>query len=627
MREGLLEYHEHQGQVVPDVSFRNLLRDEMALCSDAQLSTAQQMADVTGVTLDQVLAQTGIVTQTQRRDALSRHHDIAGISLESSQPDATLCDGLDYKLCLHLGFVPWQQLGQTIILAIDGAERIDAVLQTAHQWWPDLRVGLVLATQHDVSSAIETAFSAQIAQQALRDCPDRYSCRNWGEGRGIPIAAAMGLGVLVAAFLAPIATLTVILSWILCANTATLGLRLTAVLSMRWRRDAAPLQQDREPQIWPTISILLPVLREEAVIGQLIRAMERLDYPRAALDVMLLLEENDEITRHTLSKITLPPFLRVIEVPEGELKTKPRAMNYALPFCRGSIIGIYDAEDRPEPDQLRKVAARLNSTSWHVGCVQARLDFYNPDQNWLTRCFTLEYATWFRVLLHGIQVLRLPLPLGGTSVFFRRPVLEEIGAWDAHNVTEDAELGMRLARYGFHCEMITSTTFEEANSNYRNWIGQRSRWLKGYFITWAAHMRSPVSLLRDLGIGSFLGFQVLFLGAITAYLAIPLFWLMTGMAVTGTAPLLLNGVPEWLWSALWISLPVGQIVMLAAVALAMRDRNDMRRVLWAFTLPAYWPLGAMAAWRAVVELFVAPFHWHKTQHGLSDISDEDDPAA
>ena len=82
------------------------------------------------------------------------------------------------------------------------------------------------------------------------------------------------------------------------------------------------------------------------------------------------------------------------------------------------------------------------------------LDFYNPRTNWLARCFTIEYAGWFRLVLPGLAAPWPAVPLGGTTLFFRRDVLEQLGGWDAHNVTEDADLGMRLARHGYRTELI-----------------------------------------------------------------------------------------------------------------------------------------------------------------------------
>ena len=303
-------------------------------------------------------------------------------------------------------------------------------------------------------------------------------------------------------------------------------------------------------------------------------------------------------------------------MPPDTLRTKPKAMNYALPFCRGDIVWVYDAEDRPDPGQIRAVVQHLQSAPPEVACVQGYLDFYNSGENWLARCFTLEYAIWFRVVLLGVQRLGLPIPLGGTSVFFRRGVLEQLGGWDAHNVTEDADLGMRLARFGYRCEMIPSTTWEEANCRVRPWIRQRSRWLKGYAVTWATHMRRPRALWRDLGPAGFFGFQTLFLGAITSYLALPLFW-AAGAAGAGLGLPIWQGVPGWLVWGFAASMLLGQAVMLVAAVVAARDAGRPGLLPWVVALPFYWPLGAVAAWRAMGEVFTRPSFWHKTEHGIS----------
>ncbi|MBB5516268.1 cellulose synthase/poly-beta-1,6-N-acetylglucosamine synthase-like glycosyltransferase [Rubricella aquisinus] len=235
----------------------------------------------------------------------------------------------------------------------------------------------------------------------------------------------------------------------------------------------------------------------------------------------------------------------------------------------------------------------------------------------MTRCFTMEYAIWFRVLLFGVRRLGIPLPLGGTSVFFHTHVLKEIGAWDAHNVTEDADLGMRLARLGYRCDLVRSVTFEEANPQLGNWLRQRSRWLKGYAVTWVNHMRTPLRLWRDLGTGPFLGFQLLLLGSVTAYLAMPLFWVLLFAEVTGIKPQWLGAVDRTVWSLFFISLPLGNLTMICAAILALYRRRLLGLLPWAFTLPAYWSLGSIASYRAIFELFTMPFHWQKTQHGLA----------
>jgi glycosyltransferase XagB len=274
----------------------------------------------------------------------------------------------------------------------------------------------------------------------------------------------------------------------------------------------------------PCISLLIPVYREANGIKAIIRALEKLDYPSALLDVVLITEENDTLTRDAIAKAKLPPWMREISVPYGLPQTKPKAMNYAFHFARGDIVGIYDAEDSPHPQQLRKVVEVFQKSAPSVACVQARLGYYNAPESWLTRCFAIEYAIWFDVLIKGIRALDLPIPLGGTSVFFRKQILEELGKWDASNVTEDADLGMRLYRKGYRTELVDCLTLEEAPCKVSHWITQRSRWLKGFLQSWMTCLRQPRLCLKELGFRGFIGMNLLLLGAVLSFLAQPLFW-------------------------------------------------------------------------------------------------------
>ncbi|MCH8168104.1 MAG: glycosyltransferase, partial [Proteobacteria bacterium] len=356
---------------------------------------------------------------------------------------------------------------------------------------------------------------------------------------------------------------------------------------------------------------------EAGMVGEITRALMALDYPPELMDVKLLLEESDAETRAAVAALDLPGWIVPVVVPEGEPRTKPRAMNFALDFAVGEIVGILDAEDRPDPDQLRRVAEHLRAAPPEVACVQCQLSYYNATENWISRCFQIEYSIWFEVLLGGFQRLGLPIPLGGTSVYFRRSALERLGGWDAHNVTEDADLGMRLARRGMRCEVLASVTQEEANCRAGPWIRQRSRWLKGYLLTWLSHMRSPLRLWRDLGLRGFLGLNVLFLGAAATYLAMPLFWIaviggaLTGRSIWGEA------MPGWALWPLGASLAIGQAVMLGCAVLAMVRRGTPGLLIWVPILPFYWTLGAVAAWKAVFEIVWAPYYWDKTMHGIS----------
>jgi glycosyltransferase XagB len=251
----------------------------------------------------------------------------------------------------------------------------------------------------------------------------------------------------------------------------------------------------------------------------------------------------------------------------------------------------------------------------NVACLQGVLDYYNTGTNWLTRCFTIEYAAWFRVVLPGLARLGLVVPLGGTTLFFRRALLEELGAWDAHNVTEDADLGLRLARRGFCTALIPTVTMEEANGRAWPWIKQRSRWLKGYAITYGVHMRNPARLLRDLGLWQFIGVQVLFLGTLSLFVLMPAFWSLWLVPLGMPHPFHAWLSPGAFWT-MTIAFFAAELLAFLVNLAGLRKAGKLRLWGWAMTLPVYFPLGALAAYRGLAELAVRPFYWDKTVHGV-----------
>ncbi|WP_272004760.1 glycosyltransferase family 2 protein [Roseovarius sp. ZX-A-9] len=308
--------------------------------------------------------------------------------------------------------------------------------------------------------------------------------------------------------------------------------------------------------------------------------------------------------------------MRAVIVPEGQPRTKPRAMNYALDFCEGDIIGIFDAEDSPDPDQITQVARRFQAAPPEVVCLQGSLDYYNPRQNWLARCFTIEFAAWFRVMLPGLARLGLAIPLSGTTLYFRRPALEELGGWDAHNVTEDADLGFRLARHGYRTEMIGTVTGEEANCRIWPWIKQRSRWLKGYMTTYLVHMRRPMQFYRQLGALKFWGFQAHFITALSQFFLAPFlwsFWLILLGLPHPLDPLISRDVLIML-GRLFLAV---ELLNIAIYVVAVSGRYHRHLIPWAPTMHFCTPLGTVAAYKALYELIFAPFFWDKTSHGHS----------
>jgi cellulose synthase/poly-beta-1,6-N-acetylglucosamine synthase-like glycosyltransferase len=370
----------------------------------------------------------------------------------------------------------------------------------------------------------------------------------------------------------------------------------------------------------PTYSILVPVFRETAVLPQLLRGLSRLNYPIEKLEIKIIVEEFDTNLRRALQKYDLPPHIEVIVVPQGQPQTKPRALNYALQFCRGSLLTIYDAEDVPEPNQLYEVARAFLNADENLACLQAQLTSYNPNENWLTRQFTVEYATLFGLILPALAARNLPLALGGTSNHFRTHILRKIGGWDPHNVTEDADLGLRLARLGFRTSVVDSLTYEEASTQFANWMRQRARWLKGFMQTWLVHMRNPVKTGRELGPTGFWTLQALTAGIVFSALFHPFLIALTLWLLIVNPPHV--SVPTLVLASLNLEVFVlgYGVAMLAGIkALRLRGLKG-----WSFTIatmPFYWLLISIAAWFALWQFIFAPFKWNKTEHGLSKLQD------
>ena len=293
-----------------------------------------------------------------------------------------------------------------------------------------------------------------------------------------------------------------------------------ATRQMNWTKRLASLDERR----LPVYTILVPMFRESASLPGLLEAMQNFDYPASKLDIKLLLEADDRETLNAAYALKPRYQFDIIRVPPGQPRTKPKACNYALRFAHGEFVTIFDADDRPEASQLKKAVHAFRSLPAEVVCVQARLNYYNANDNLLTRFFSLEYTILFHFMLYGLERLGIPIPLGGTSNHIALARIRELGEWDPYNVTEDADLGTRLSARGFRTAMLDSYTMEEAPNTVMPWIRQRSRWIKGYMQTWLVHMRHPVQLYRALGPKGFIGFQF-FVGLSSfAFLTVPLLW-------------------------------------------------------------------------------------------------------
>ena len=583
----------------------------------ADAALAQLVRRHCDATVDDILKSEGLAHDADLLDAHAKRLKLARLH-GAALNDAPLMDSeTDPRILVKHGLLPITGPRGRPTVALADPDHL-------RRAGPDLPIGIAgaqpaLAARDAIRSRLAREYRDRLRDAAQTRVPAPESCRNWGDRMRrrvqVTLLALAVLAIVTLAF--PVAVFSVFVFWAALTLIVSAGLK-TAAFVARIAGDGHASDPGVSARVepLPKVSILVPLFRETEIAHALIARLTRLTYPKCLLDVVLVMEEADELTRKTLAEIDLPAWIRPVVVPDGHPRTKPRAMNYALDFCDGDIIGIYDAEDAPDPDQITVVARRFQQVPPDVVCLQGILDYYNPKQNWLARCFTIEYATWFRMMLPGMARLGLAIPLGGTTLFFRRGVLEELGGWDAHNVTEDADLGFRLARHGYRTEMIHTVTEEEANCRLWPWIKQRSRWLKGYMTTYLVHMRKPRLLYRQLGAWKFWGFQAHFVSALSQFVLAPFlwsFWLVLfgiwhPMEMVLPRPVLLG------FGSLFL---VVEALNIAFHMTAVSGRRHRYLMAWAPTMHFYAPLGCIAAYKALYELIGKPFFWDKTKHGLS----------
>lgn len=395
-------------------------------------------------------------------------------------------------------------------------------------------------------------------------------------------------------------------------------LHLTALtlfaIAILWRLIAAAsltpvLSRLAAPEQWPVYTILCPLYREANVTPDLVAALRRLDYPVEALDIKLLVEGDDVDTLSAALAVSAPAHIEVLVVPAGTPRTKPKALNAGLLRARGEFVAIYDAEDRPHPQQLRAALAAFEDGGEQLACVQAPLVVDNAEASWVARQFAAEYAIHFRELLPMLARLGLPLPLGGSSNHFRVAALRANGGWDAFNVTEDADLGYRLARDGYRAGVIGPPTWEEAPASFNAWLKQRTRWIKGHLQTWLVLMRNPFRVASDMGLGAFAAMQLMLGGGLLAAFVHGPIACVVAIAILSPYDILSR--------ADFILALCGYCVAAFAALTASALSGSLSHARAALTMPFYWPLSTLAAAAAMFELLFRPHHWAKTEHGAT----------
>jgi len=568
-----------------------------------------------------ILLAKGWITAFEFSTAIAAHLGLAFVNLMDNPPDPSLFTPEMLDDCCQRLALPWRMEDDVLVVAM-----ADPCTET-EQWIARTFAGpirLVCTSKFDIVWSIQNLADTLLTDRAINALSDKtpkFSARTVVTfGQACVLFGLLSL-MLVGFAMKPEATFLVINGLISLMLLATFGFKLLlSIVGSRQKIDIKVLEEEvaalRDDEL-PIYTVLVPMYKEPDVLPILTNALRHLNYPISKLDVKLVLEADDYETINAAKELALESFFEIIRVPPSYPKTKPKACNYAMRFARGEFLTIYDAEDKPEPNQLKQVIAAFRKASPNVVCMQCRLNYYNAEENWLTRMFTLEYTLWFDFYLPALEILRIPIPLGGTSNHFRLSVLRNMEAWDPFNVTEDADLGVRITQHGHHVGVVNSTTYEEANVSIPNWINQRSRWLKGYMQTYLVHMRDPVHLYRSTGHKGFWGFQFFIGGNFFCALVAPFLWACYAIwLLTGTSGFDRFFPPLLLYISVF-NLLVGNGFFIYLTLVAGFKRDYFKLVPFALTVPFYWLLQSVAAYKGLWQLIVNPFYWEKTTHGLS----------
>ncbi len=567
----------------------------------------------------------GLVNGRDIANALAAQHSLEMLDVLAAPPQADLFMPRDIAHYVAHRFVPYRRDPEGLTLAT--CEPNEALRQFAETHYR-CHITLCVITARDMSNYFAHRGATSATRQARLSLRRRY--RHLVADRILIASQSRGLLLLLAMLvIAAFAMPTMV--W----KTLLIGCKvfyvMTLLIKLEFYRQGVAGQRAQKLQetyltnavraldaaALPTYSILVPMYDESAeVMQRLIMNLSKLDYPKEKLDIKLICEADDTATIDALKALRPPQTMEIIAVPPSLPRTKPKACNVALAHVRGEYVVIYDAEDAPAPDQLKRAYVMFRDGARDLACVQASLNYYNRDENTLTQMFAIEYSALFNLLLPALERMGLPIPLGGTSNHLKTAALRDVGGWDAFNVTEDADLGIRLHYFGYKTRILASLTLEESPISLGAWMKQRTRWIKGYIQTWLVYTRDTRMLKQRLGLRGYYGFQF-FIGApALTFLLAPIFWATFIVSLVGVLGNPLSPTMQVICGVSFIGGVLGHWLF----ARKVMQLEGWAHMHLAFMLyPLYWLLHSVAAARALWQLATAPHYWDKTRHGVSKI--------
>jgi len=594
---------------------------EKDLITEHQLQEAIITQKQWGTRIGDIILAKGWVRPYLLGQVLAEHFDKPNVNLLEAKVDESLIDRDSLSTYSENLFVPWRREGGLLKVAVVDVnpallELVDEIVGEPFDF--------VITSKFDIIWVLQEIGNQFYSEKAVHELANVLPQFSASEVFTVPqltfLFVWMTLSVIVVAIwpIASITLLFLVISIFLLLNFA-LRMMLTWVGGDKHFDNFVTDEEVNalDERTLPVYSILLPMYHEAATLPNIAQALRSIDYPLSKLDIKLILEDDDDETIDKAKELGLEGIFEIIRVPDSLPKTKPKACNYALHFCRGELATIYDGEDAPEPDQLKKAYIAFQKTPDNTAVIQARLNYFNVAENWLTRMFTMEYSLWFDFYLPALDKLHIPIPLGGTSNHFKMDVLREMEGWDPYNVTEDCDLGVRLTQAGYRVGVVNSTTFEEANNSIPNWIRQRSRWLKGYMQSYLVHMRSPIQFYKKLGHVGFWGFQFFIGGTIFSALIAPIMFLMYLIWLLTHSTMFDSFFPPYVLYITLFNLLVANGFLIYLFMLSGFKRRYFGLIPWALTVPLYWMLQSWAGYKGLWQLIHNPFYWEKTHHGLT----------
>jgi glycosyltransferase XagB len=588
------------------------------LLDKATLQTALEIQQHTGARLGDILRNREYVPRLDFYQTLAKQHGVAFANLLEDVPPASGFDITEAETYLTYGYVPY-----------DGSENIsyatfnpDALPDDAEAYVITTPLDIYYHVQQHAHATLEFKaieyLRADFNKRALTYQPPRSLKRSLSY---LSLACAVIAGVVSA----PSAMMNgfIVLSnivFLLCL-TLKLSLSIKGASAVKDIKQITHTMQSLllSDEALPIYTVLIPLYHEADTVPTLLRHLKTLDYPPEKLDIKCIVEADDEATYQALLNAAPPAHYHIIRVPASLPRTKPKACNYALSFAKGELVCIFDAEDRPDAGQLRLCATYFAHHAGTLGALQAPLNYYNAAENLLTRWFSYEYQLLFTVLLPAMYAWHIPIPLGGTSNHVRTSTLRSVGAWDAYNVTEDADLGIRLALSSFITMPIDSITREEAPIQLCAWIKQRSRWIKGYFQSWAVMSRSTNELYHARGLLPLCAIHIFVGLSSLAYVIVPLLWANVAWhGINGTWNII--GIFSLLTGLFGIAVQYNSVLLVQRMTKNPIHAKDIVALL---TFPFYFVLHSVAALKALAQLVYKPYYWEKTMHHRSRFSEMD----